>query len=791
MIERHPARVFVATALLAAVACPAAEPADGFDADWRRATALEERFGGRVFRSRIDPRWIDDGAVLLYRVPTGPDAHSVVRVDCRSGERLVLPPDDPRAADLHAAAARRVRLDRGLRSGDGPETSIRLENATAEALRTVWIDGGGERRPYGELAPGAARDQHTFAGHLWGFERRDGTLLAAAAAERGGSTFRVDSLDPDVVPASGRRPPRRRDPPAEPAPQPPRAEVIERDGNLVARVADGGETPLTTDATPTDHATPARFVSPDGRFLVAIWQRDGEHRTVSIVESAPKDQPQPKVHQFRYDKPGDRIDERRPRLFDLETRSEIPLDGSLFATPWDLSDFLWLPDSSAFLFRHNARGHRTMRVLSIEVPSGRVRTVVEETSPTFIDWVSRSWLHWLPAEGRLLWSSERSGWHHLESVDVATGERRPITSGEWVVRGVDGVDEEARTLTIRLSGRDPDQSPYHVHHARVGFDGDRFTMLTEGDGTHELVWAPDGATYVDSWSRVDLPPRHELRRGSDGAKLCDLEAADDTALVAAGWQRPERFVAKGRDGTTDIHGIVLRPSGFDPAKRYAVVENVYAGPQDSHTPVAWRTSFGSMSQLAELGFVVVQADGMGTANRSKAFHDVCAKNLGDAGFPDRIAWLRAAAATRPWMDLSRVGIYGGSAGGQNAMRALIAHPDVYSVAVADCGCHDNRMDKIWWNEQWMGWPLDASWDEASNVVQAHRLRGKLMLVVGEVDRNVDPASTMQAAAALVTAGKDFDLLVMPGVGHGACETPYASRRRAEFLRRHLGAPRGP
>ncbi|MFM7074816.1 MAG: prolyl oligopeptidase family serine peptidase [Planctomycetaceae bacterium] len=775
-------------ALLVALVAAAAAPADEapFDAAWHRAGTHESRFGGLLFRQRIEPRWVEEGAVLVYRVRTGAYAEEVVRVDCRSGERRVLAADDPLARELGAAPARRLRLDRPLRGGNGPETSIRLENATDQPLRTVWIEAGERRRSYGDLAPGAARDQHTFAGHVWGYERADGTLLAAAAAEPGGSTFRIESLEPDVVPAGAReRRGRRRPATPPPAAVPPAAEVVIRDGNLVARLPDGTEAPLTTDATPAERATDARFVSPDGRFLAAIWQRDGEHRTVRIVESAPADQPQPRLIEFRYDKPGDRIDERRVRLFDLEARAEIHVDGALCPTPWEISDFLWLPDSSEFLFRYNERGHRTMRVLAVAVPSGRVRTVVEETSPTFIDWVNRSWLHWLPAEGKLLWSSERSGWHHLEQVDIATGARLPITAGPWVLRGVDDVDERDRTLTIRLSGRDPAQSPYHVHHARVGFDGDGFTMLTEGDGTHELAWSPDGETYVDTFSRVDLPPRHELRRASDGALLCALEAADDAALLTAGWQRPERFVAKGRDGVTDIHGVILRPAGFDPARRYPVVENVYAGPQDSHAPVAWRTSYGSMSALAELGFVVVQADGMGTSNRSKAFHDVCHKNLGDAGFPDRIAWLRAAAATRPWMDLDRVGIYGGSAGGQNAMRALIAHSDVYSVAVADCGCHDNRMDKIWWNEQWMGWPLDASWDESSNVVQAHRLRGKLMLVVGEVDRNVDPASTMQAAAALVKACTDFELLVMPGVGHGACETPYASRRRAEFLWRHL------
>ena len=774
------------TALVAAAACPAAEPLDGFDAAWHRATTHDTRVSGLVFRHSIEPRWVDDGAALVYRVRSGAYAHEVVWVDCRSGERRVLAPDDPRAAELRSAGARRVRLDRPLRSGNGPETSIRLENATSEELRIVWIDGGGERHAYGTLSPGASRDQHTFASHLWGFERGDGTLLAAAAADSGGSTFRIDSLEPDVVPRGSRGSGERRRPrQAPPASGTPHAEVILRDGDLVAKRADGTEQPLTTGATKGFHFTDERFVSPDGRWMIAIKQREGEHRTVTIVESTPKDQPQPRTIEFRYDKPGDRIDERFPHLFDLDALAEVPLDQSLFATPWEISDFLWLPDGSSFLFRYNERGHRVMRILKIDVPTGRVSAVIDEQSDTFIDWVNRAWLHALPAEGKLLWSSERSGWHHLSSVDIATGATTLITAGEWPVRSVVEVDEESRSLVLRLSGRDPAQSPYHVHFARVNFDGSGFTMLTEGDGTHELTWAPDGKTYIDRWSRVDLPPRHELRRASDGAKLCDLEVADDSGLVATGWPQAERFVAKGRDGVTDIHGIILRPSHFDPARRYPVIENVYAGPQDSHTPVAWRPSFGSMSQLAELGFVVVQADGMGTANRSKAFHDVCHKNLGDAGFPDRIAWIRAAAATRPWMDLSRVGIYGGSAGGQNALRALIAHHDFYAVAVADCGCHDNRMDKIWWNEQWMGWPLDASWDEASNSVHAHRMKGKLLLVVGELDQNVDPASTMQVAAALVKAGKDFELLVMPGTGHGAAETPYASRRRAEFLFRHL------
>ncbi len=255
-------------------------------------------------------------------------------------------------------------------------------------------------------------------------------------------------------------------------------------------------------------------------------------------------------------------------------------------------------------------------------------------------------------------------------------------------------------------------------------------------------------------------------------------------LLATGWQVPERFVAKGRDGQTDIYGVIFRPTNFDPQKQYPVIEKIYAGPHGAFVPKAFESYFGAQA-MAELGFMVVQIDGMGTNWRAKAFHNVCWKNLGDSGFPDRIAWLQAAAKKYPQMDLSRVGIYGGSAGGQSALRALLAHGDFYKAAVADCGCHDNRMDKIWWNEAWMGWPVGPHYEEQSNVTQAHKLQGKLLLIVGELDRNVDPASTMQVVNALIKADKDFDLLVVPGGGHGIAESSYGKRRRRDFFVRHL------
>jgi dipeptidyl aminopeptidase/acylaminoacyl peptidase len=288
---------------------------------------------------------------------------------------------------------------------------------------------------------------------------------------------------------------------------------------------------------------------------------------------------------------------------------------------------------------------------------------------------------------------------------------------------------------------------------------------------------------VDTWSRVDLAPTTVVRSAADGAEVMTVEKADIAGLLKAGWKAPEVFTAKGRDGVADIWGIIVRPSNFDPKKKYPVVEYIYAGPHDSFVPKSFQASSG-MRALAELGFIVSQVDGMGTSNRSKAFHDVCWKNLGDAGFPDRVLWHRAVAAKYPSYDIGRVGIYGNSAGGQNALGALLTQPDFYKAAVSSCGCHDNRMDKMWWNEQWMGWPVGPEYAASSNVDNAGKLKGQLLLIVGEMDTNVDPASTMQVVNALIKAGKVFDLLVIPGGGHGMGGA-YGERKMYDFFVRSL------
>jgi dipeptidyl aminopeptidase/acylaminoacyl peptidase len=242
------------------------------------------------------------------------------------------------------------------------------------------------------------------------------------------------------------------------------------------------------------------------------------------------------------------------------------------------------------------------------------------------------------------------------------------------------------------------------------------------------------------------------------------------------------FSAKARDGTTDIWGVVYRPMQFDPKKKYPVIEYIYAGPHGSFVPKTF-LPYRGLQALAELGFIIVQIDGMGTANRSRAFHDVCWRNLADAGFPDRILWIKALAQRYAYVDTDRVGIFGTSAGGQSALGALLFHGYFYKLAVASCGCHDNRLDKDTWNEQWMGL-FGTHYEAQSNVTNAHKLTGKLLLIVGELDTNVPFESTMRVVDALIRARKDFDLLMVPGMGHSDGGL-YGERRRRDFFVRHL------
>ncbi|WP_369939166.1 DPP IV N-terminal domain-containing protein [Xanthomonas medicagonis] len=738
----------IALLLLALAPCAAAAPSAD---DYGNAQALSRRYEALVDREPSQPVWLDAGHFLYRRSVARAGAAPAIeyrRVGVESGD--------------NALAFDHARLAAAISASGAPPV-----DATALQLTEI-----------------------TLSEHQLDFERERVRWRCALPDYR---CTRTDLGAPEPDAYDMRIPLKQGPAYAQASPDGKWRAWVEAGNVVVAAAAGGALTALSRDGSAAAYyAADSIAWSPDSTRLVAYRVTPAPVRTVYYIESAPPDQLQPKLHEQAYAKPGDALPVLQPVLFDLASRRAQPVPSTLFPNAFTLSWPQWRRDGSGFTFEYNERGHQRYRVIEADGRSAQARTLIEETSPTFVEYSDLSgsnenggkrYRHDFADGARILWASERDGWEHLYLYDTrrATAPRQ-LTRGDWVVRKVDRVDEAAQQVYFMAAGMRPGEDPYYQHAYRIGLDGRGLTALTPAPADHQVVYSPDGRWLLDLYSRVDLGPVLELRRSDDGALVREIERTDLSRLLAAGWQPPLPLHAPGRDGRTEIWGVIHRPQGLDPQRRYRVVEDIYAGPHGSFVPKRFSAR---VPALTALGFAVAQIDGMGTNNRSRAFHDVAWRNLKDAGFPDRIAWHRAAAARYAWYAAEQgVGIYGTSAGGQSALGALLFHPEFYVAAVSNSGCHDNRMDKIWWNEQWMGWPVGPWYAASSNVDNAWRLQGHLLLVTGDMDHNVDPASTFQVADRLIKAGKDFDLLVVPGGDHGAGGA-YGQRRLLDFFVRWL------
>ncbi|WP_295916559.1 S9 family peptidase [uncultured Xanthomonas sp.] len=756
---------FVVSIVMALACCAGAAHAAPSVADYQRSLGLREAWIGLTENVTWPAQWRDDGAFYYRKTVPGGFAFEVEDV----------------ASQRKQPAFDQARLARALGAATGTAyPALRLPFA-----RFAYVAEGGKA----QAAIAFELDELPWRCTLTTYvcSRADS---GPQTRPRGFGVVRDLSVPADATPR--RSPDGRWD------------AYVDGNALMLRAVADGHTLRLADDGRSDDFYDPETIAwSPDSQRLALYRVKPGFPRRVTRVEAAPPGGGQPIVRTQLYPKPGDAVDIERPVLFDLGALARggapkrLVIDDALFANPYQLSPIQWRRDSASFVFDYVQRGFQRMRAIAVDAATGKAHVAVGEDAKTFV-YADRSYHHDVDGLGQeILWISERDGWRHLYLFDGASGRiKTQITKGEWIVRDVLRVDDAQRRIWFTASGMDAGKDPYYRQLFAVDFDGGHLTRLTQADADHDVAIADDGRHYVDVYSRPDMAPVMELH-AIDGRLLQVVERGDIRKLQAAGWRAPQTFVAKGRDGKTDIWGMVVRPRDYDPHKKYPVIENIYAGPHDSFVPKTfWPFGYHSggdkqigMQAQADLGFIVVMIDGMGTANRSKAFHDVAWKNLGDSGFPDRIAWHKALAAQDPSYDIGRVGIYGASAGGQSTLGALERHPDFYKVGVAYAGCYDNRMDKISWNEQWMGWPVDASYARASGVDNAAKLRGDLLLIVGEQDSNVDPASTAQVVDALIKANKDFDLLVVPGgehtVGRSTGPIDYVQRRQYDFFVRHL------
>ncbi|MER5762213.1 DPP IV N-terminal domain-containing protein [Streptomyces sp. NPDC002082] len=721
------------------------------------------RPGELVTGDKVRPQWTDAGARFWYAVHTG------------TGRRFVLV--DP-AAGTREPAFDHPRLATALAAASGHPVD-------PEAL------------PFTAMEPvGSAVEFDAFGEH-WRCDL-DGYTCERAESAPPGSPLEVPSPDGKFA-------------------------VFRQGHDLWARsLSDGRTWALTTDGAPghaygagpdctanatllgkigLPHLPPAVAWSPDSTKVLAHRTDEREVRLAHLVQAAPADGGPPLTRTQRYAHPGDaHVPRAELVVLDLAEGAVVRAQAEPLLMP-QLSPITaqwawWAPDGSAVHYLDRPRDLRTLTLHRLDPATGEVTTVLGESGPTRVEpnpWAFEPPIVRVLAD-EVLWYSQRDGRGHLYRYDLHTGALLgQVTSGPWEVRQILHVDEAARTVYFTASGLVA-EDPYRRTVCSASLDGTAFTRITPDDQDHTVTTSPARDYFIDSASTVDTPPVTRVRDWT-GRVLAELERADTGKLTETGWTPPERFCVKAADGETDLYGVLYRPRDFDPARRYPVIDSLYPGPQVNRVAPGFDPGGLGMDAepLAALGFVVMAVDGRGTPGRGKAFHDASQGRLSDAGcLEDHVAALRQLAATRPWMDLDRVGAFGHSGGGFAAARALLDHPGVFTAGVALSGSHDARCFNLGFVESYDGADNPEAWARTSNLDLADRLAGKLLLVHGEMDDQVHPAHTLRLADRLIATDKDFELLIVPGADHTFIDhLAYVRKRCWDFLVRELQDIRPP
>jgi dipeptidyl-peptidase 4 len=529
----------------------------------------------------------------------------------------------------------------------------------------------------------------------------------------------------------------------------------------------------------------AVFWSPDSSKLLTYRLDSRNSGRFTSLQFVPPGQLRPRAFTYVYPLPGEVLAKAEPIIFDIQSGKRIDVQTSIELPFQDGPGFDWFPDSKSFYYDYDERGYKAKELRVVDASTGEQKVLVREQADSYVD-PGETFYRFVEATGEILWSSERDGWNHLYIYNRKNGQvENQVTQGPWVVRGIEHIDEKNRRVFFLANGREKGEDPYQAHLYSIGFDGKGLQLLSPENADHSVSVSPDGTFFVDNYSRPDLPGEAVLRRTKDGSEVRVLEQTDATELLKTGWKFTEPFPGKAADGTTDIYGLIWRPSNFDPARKYPIVEFVYTGPQAFFVP----KSFGRtlwLQSVAELGFVVVMVDGRGTTGRSRAFHQFSYRNLGGV-FEDHVALIKQMAARYPYMDQTRVGIFGTSAGAYGAAHAMLAFPEFYKVGISTSGDHDARLDKAWWNEAYQGYPVQDDYVAQSNVTMANRLAGHLLLEHGDIDDNVHPVETVRFVDALMKANRNFDMLFVPNMFHGESgeHALYLVRRRWDYFVQYL------